>query len=71
MFRRARLPQPPRFITAKQPGTCPETGKPIAIGDTIAWYPATRKAFHNDSKAASDLRGLEFAKAWNMADANY
>ena len=66
-----RAAQPPRFITATREGVCAETGKPIAIGDTIAWFPASRRAFHNDSKSASDLRSQQFADAWHLADANH
>lgn len=72
MYRRLnRAAQPPRFIRAKQAGTCPETGKPIVVGETIAWFPASGKAFHNDSKAASDLRSQQFADSWNLYDANH
>jgi hypothetical protein len=72
MYRRFnRAAQPPRFICAKKASTCPETGKPISVGETIAWFPASGKAFHNDSKAASDLRSQQFAQNWHLADANY
>lgn len=71
MFRRRHPPPSPTFIKAKRAGTCPETAKPIAVGDTVAWYPASGKAFHQDSKAASDLRAQHFASAWQMPDASY
>lgn len=71
MFRRRHPPSSPRFITAKQAGICPETAKPIAIGDTIAWYPATGRAFHIDSRAACDLRAQQFASTWQMLDINH
>lgn len=71
MFRRLRPSPSPRFMQAKKPSTCPETGKAIAVGDTIAWFPASAKAFHTDSKAASDLRSQQFADSWALADANY
>lgn len=62
---------PPYFLTARFNSTCPETGKPISKGDQCAYYPATRQAYHLDSKSANQLRALEFAAAYNMADANY
>jgi hypothetical protein len=71
MYRRPKAVQTPRFITAKCSGTCPETGKPIAVGDNVAWFPASGRAFHTDSKAASDLRSQQFADSWALADANY
>lgn len=71
MFNRRIPVAEPRFIKAKRPGTCPETGKAIQVGDEIAWFPATQKSFHADSRAASDLRGQQFAQAYHMADANY
>lgn len=61
----------PRFIIARFDSTCPQTGKKINRGDTCAWYPSSRTAYHAESKAAADLRGQDFARAWNMADANY
>lgn len=71
MFNRRKPLPAPRFIKAKRPGVCPETGKAIQVGDEIAWFPETQKAFHEDSRAASELRGQQFAQAYNMADANY
>lgn len=65
------LSHPPRFITAKRAGVCPETGKSIAIGDQIAWFPATQKAYHSDSRSADGLRAQAFATSFQMADANY
>lgn len=62
---------PPRFIIARFDSTCPQTGKKIRRGDECAWYPSARVAYHMDSKAASELRGQDFAAAWGMADANY
>lgn len=61
----------PQFIQAKRAGVCPETGKAIAPGDQIAWFPATQKAYHCDSRAAEDLRAQAFATSFQMADANY
>lgn len=63
--------RPPCFITARFASTCPETGKQISKGDTVAYYPTQRKAYHETSTAADQLRGMQFAQAWNMADANY
>lgn len=61
----------PYFMKARFASICPETGKQISKGDTIAYYPRDRKAFCEDSKSADNVRALEFAKAYNMGDANY
>lgn len=61
----------PYFTTARFPGTCAETGKAIKKGDRVAYYPATRKVFAEDSKQADELRGLQFSQAHGLADANY
>lgn len=61
----------PFFMSARFPGTCPETGKAIAKGDRIAYFPAQRRAYHADSKTAAELRESQFARSWGMADANY
>ena len=61
----------PYFMKAKFSSVCPETGKKIKKGDEIAYYPRERKAFHVDSKAAEQVRALNFASAYNMADANW
>ncbi len=61
----------PCFITARRAGICPETGKAINPGDSIAWFPSSKQAYHESSQAAGQVRGLEFAAAYNMPDANY
>lgn len=61
----------PYFTKAKFNSVCPETGKPIKKGDEIAYYPATRKAFHESSKAADELRSMQFSRTFCMDDANY
>ena len=61
----------PYFTTARFESTCPDTGKKIKVGDEIAYYPATKKAYHSESRQAADLRGVEFAGAYGMADANW
>lgn len=61
----------PYFMTARFPGTCAETGKAIKKGDRICFVPATRKAYHDDSKQAAETRGAEFAHAYGMPDANF
>ena len=48
-----------------------EQGKPIKKGDEIAYYPATRKAFHESSKAADELRAMQFSRTFCMGDSNY
>lgn len=63
--------KPPYFTTARFFSTCPETGKKIGIGDRIAYFPETKKAYHDQSEHASIVRGLEFSAAFNMADTNY
>jgi len=61
----------PYFTIARFPSTCPETGKPINTGDRIAYFPAIKKAYHETSPSADQVRGLEFSNAYGMADANY
>lgn len=61
----------PYLMNARFAGTCPETGKTINKGDRICFVPATRKAYHDESKQAGETRGAEFAQAHGMADANY
>jgi hypothetical protein len=61
----------PYFTTARFNSICPETGKAIGIGDRIAYFPATRKAYHDQSQSADRVRALEFSAAYGMADANY
>ncbi len=61
----------PREITARFDSVCPETGKRIKKGDTIIYYPADRKAYHAESKTASDFRSQAFADAMCLGDANW
>ena len=61
----------PYFTTAKFPSTCPETGKPIKKGDPIAYFPRERKAFHNDSRSADQVRDLNFSRSFGMADQDW
>jgi len=61
----------PYFTTARFNSVCPETGKAIGIGDRIAYFPATRKAYHEISASADRVRALEFSACYGMADANY
>jgi hypothetical protein len=63
--------QAPRFLVARFDSTCAETGKPLKKGDKVAYFPATKQAFHETSKAADQVRALEFSAAYGMADANY
>jgi len=68
---RTRKDTTPYFLTARFDSTCPETGKPIKKGDECAYYPAERKAYHTESKAAEHVREMQFSRAWGMADANW
>ena len=61
----------PYFTRARFPSLCAETGRKIEKGDEIAYYPRARKVYHADSKQAAELRGQQFAAAFNMADVNY
>lgn len=61
----------PYMMRARFSGQCQETGKPINKGDIIAYYPATKTAYHESSKAADNVRALEFSRACNMADSNF
>ena len=61
----------PYFTTARFASVCPETGKRIAKSERIAYFPASRKAYAESSKAAEQVRGLDFARAYAMPDADY
>jgi len=63
--------QTPRFMTARFDSVCPETGKAIAKGTEGVYFPAVRKMYHAESKAAEEVRAQEFSQCWGMADANY
>lgn len=61
----------PKIMIAKFDSTCPETGKPIKRGDTIAYFPDVKKAYHESSKNAEIARGIAFSEQWEMGDRNY
>jgi hypothetical protein len=61
----------PYFTKARFDSVCPETGKEIKKGDEIAYYPRTKKAYHTASKAAADIRAMQFSEAFNLTDANW
>lgn len=61
----------PRLMKARFDSTCPETGKQIKKGETIAYYPRTKTAYHESSQSAEQVRAMNFAEANNMGDANY
>ena len=63
--------QTPRMIVCRYPTTCPETGLEIRKGDECAYYPKDRSCYHTTSKNADHVRGLQFASAYCMDDANY
>lgn len=44
---------------------------PIKKGDRIAYYPATKQVFSEQSNQADELRSQEFSRSWSMADADY
>jgi hypothetical protein len=69
--RRSSRGAEPRWITARFESTCPETGKTICAGETCLYYPDTRKTYHDSSETARNRRGLEFATANAMPDANW
>jgi hypothetical protein len=71
MSYRRRSNARPYMTKARFDSTCPETGKDIKKGDDIAYFPALKKAYHSDSQSAETVRGLDFAEANGMADANY
>ncbi len=70
-FRRSSGNTRPYFTKARFPSTCPETGKAISKGDDIAYFPATKQAFHSESQSAETVRGMNFAESHCMADAQY
>lgn len=61
----------PYMTVARYDSICPETGRTIRKGDPIAYYPRDKMAYHKTSQSADDVRAMEFAKAFNMMDANY
>ena len=61
----------PYLTTARFDSKCPETGKDIKKGDRIAYFPATRTAYSEDSKAAEQIRAMQFSAAYGMADSAY
>lgn len=61
----------PYFTIARFDSVCPETGMAIKRGERVAYYPSARKAYHDTSKQADELRGLQFADNCGMADANW
>jgi hypothetical protein len=61
----------PYFTKARFDSICSETGKKIKKGDEIAYYPRHKKAFHVDSRAAEDLRGMQASKSLGLADADW
>ena len=61
----------PRWIKARFDSKCPETGKIIKKGQDCIYYPAERKAYHETSRAAEHVRGLEFASNFNMMDQDW
>lgn len=70
------MPQPrrsltPYLTTARFDSICPETGKAIKKGEQIAYFPQLKRAYHQSSKAAEELRAIRFANSWGMADANW
>lgn len=69
-YRRPR-PTRPYFTKACFPSICPQTGQQIKRGDRIAYFPDTRKAYAENSDAGDQVRGLDFAEAYAMPDANY
>lgn len=61
----------PYQLKARFDSVCPETGKPIRKGDDCVYFPADRKAYHVDSKAAEQFRSNQFSRSWGMADSNW
>ena len=59
------------FTQARYDGKSAETGAPIKKGDRIAYYPATKQVFSEQSNQADELRSQEFSRSWSMADADY
>ncbi len=55
MSSRNPVSRDPFEMKARYAGTCAETGKPIAKGDTCIYYPSSRQIFHPESKTAKDF----------------
>jgi len=61
----------PRELKAKFDSTCPETGLPIKKGDTCVYFPRTRKAYHDKSRAAADWRSQAVSDSFGLADSGW
>lgn len=61
----------PQIISARFQSRCPETGKLIQPGQKCVWYPAAKKVYHMDSKAARQYQEMRFAESWGMGDSNW
>ena len=59
------------FTKARFDSICPETGKKIKKGDTIAYFPYAKKAYHENSKNADIVRNNQFNKVFCMGDAHW
>lgn len=75
------------IITATRPGVCAETGVPVPTGARCLYVPASyrklpgkiyaedsatfRTFVQNEAADAEARREQEFARAWNMPDANW
>lgn len=68
-MRKRDYPRDPYFTTARFDSVCPQTGKPLKKGDTIAYFPRERKAYHKDSEAADTIHRLHAAVG--LLDENY
>jgi hypothetical protein len=61
---RRHVSEPPRFLNARYAGTCAETGKAIAVGDEILYYPSSRKVYCKDSQTYKDFQTAEFDRIY-------
>lgn len=50
----------PREIYVRYDGTCAETGKRIAKGETCIYYPLSKKIYHPYSKQAKQFYSWQF-----------
>lgn len=66
-----RKTRSPYFTTATRASVCPETNELIQKGDRILYHPVYHIAYSVNSKTAEQVRAQDFARAYNMADADY
>lgn len=66
-----RYKNDPRETTARFPSTCAESGKPIAKGDAIIYYPSSRKCYLIGSAPKAEASFRESLSAMAQEDGEW